>query len=301
MGPDAHWDSLSEVEIDESDYPDGILYDVDGMDVGLTPLMKTKFKGHDLYHLKHHFFAQGPREKHLDEIKDEFWHAKRGEVLGVVTHEADFARSPEFVELWFQFCRDNKATIRTVRDIIKGFPQDKVVEVSCVRQEPGPAKKPEGIFAKVRKFQYLLRTAKEKNVDTLAAELKKTLTYVRAGRLRERPWYRTLPDELLGESSKRVMAAANELGYKWEPLEKFMRPERCPRQPSSPSTLTPFGWAAATTSFVTWTFSSNEAGVLASSLSDPSIMTEVNPCSIALLQVAVELPWSWWRQTGIRG
>jgi choline dehydrogenase-like flavoprotein len=39
---------------------------------------------------------------------------------------------------------------------------------------------------------------------------------------------RKLPDELLGDSSKRVMAAANELGYKWEPLEKFMRPEKCP-------------------------------------------------------------------------
>src|SRR3974390_1843210 len=31
----------------------------------------------------------------------------------------------------------------------------------------------------------------------MAAELKKTLAYVRAGRLRERPWYRALPDELL--------------------------------------------------------------------------------------------------------
>lgn len=37
-----------------------------------------------------------------------------------------------------------------------------------------------------------------------------------------------LPDDLLGESSRRVMAAANDLGYNWEPLEKFMRPERCP-------------------------------------------------------------------------
>jgi wyosine [tRNA(Phe)-imidazoG37] synthetase (radical SAM superfamily) len=35
------------------------------------------------------------------------------------------------------------------------------------------------------------------DVDAMAAELKKTLTFVRGGRLRERPWYRTLPDELL--------------------------------------------------------------------------------------------------------
>jgi len=35
------------------------------------------------------------------------------------------------------------------------------------------------------------------DVDGMAGELKKTLAYVRAGRLRERPWYRNLPDELL--------------------------------------------------------------------------------------------------------
>jgi wyosine [tRNA(Phe)-imidazoG37] synthetase (radical SAM superfamily) len=35
------------------------------------------------------------------------------------------------------------------------------------------------------------------DVEVMAAELKKTLAYVRGGRLRERPWYRTLPDELL--------------------------------------------------------------------------------------------------------
>ena len=35
------------------------------------------------------------------------------------------------------------------------------------------------------------------DVEGMAAELKKTLAYVRGGRLRERPWYRNLPDELL--------------------------------------------------------------------------------------------------------
>lgn len=35
------------------------------------------------------------------------------------------------------------------------------------------------------------------DVDIMAAELKKTLALVRAGRLRERPWYHSLPDELL--------------------------------------------------------------------------------------------------------
>jgi len=37
----------------------------------------------------------------------------------------------------------------------------------------------------------------ELDVEVMAAELKKTLEFVLSGRLRERPWYHTLPDELL--------------------------------------------------------------------------------------------------------
>ncbi len=35
------------------------------------------------------------------------------------------------------------------------------------------------------------------DVDTMAAEFKRTVAFVRAGRLRERPWYRGMPDDLL--------------------------------------------------------------------------------------------------------
>ena len=34
-----------------------------------------------------------------------------------------------------------------------------------------------------------------------------------------------LPDELLGEGSRRIMEAAQELGYDWQPLPKFMSPQ----------------------------------------------------------------------------
>ncbi len=37
----------------------------------------------------------------------------------------------------------------------------------------------------------------ELDVEVMAGELKKTLALVRSGRLRERPWYHSLPDELL--------------------------------------------------------------------------------------------------------
>jgi wyosine [tRNA(Phe)-imidazoG37] synthetase (radical SAM superfamily) len=41
------------------------------------------------------------------------------------------------------------------------------------------------------------RSEQRLHVEGMAAELKKTLIFVRGGRLRERPWYRALPDELL--------------------------------------------------------------------------------------------------------
>jgi len=40
---------------------------------------------------------------------------------------------------------------------------------------------------------------------------------------------RPLPDELLGEASKRIMEAGLSLGYKWEPLMKFITPARAAR------------------------------------------------------------------------
>lgn len=75
-----------------------------------------------------------------------------------------------FIEKWFQFSRENKARIRTVRDIVKIYPADQIVEVKWVRQETALSKPPEGLFAKVRKFQELLKTAKAEHRDTSAAE-----------------------------------------------------------------------------------------------------------------------------------
>lgn len=44
---------------------------------------------------------------------------------------------------------------------------------------------------------------------------------------REELKFGPLPDELKGEASIRVMEAANELGYNWGPIHKFINPELC--------------------------------------------------------------------------
>src|SRR5215217_7825218 len=92
----------------------------------------------------------------------------------------------------------------------------------------------------------------------------------------------------------------------WSGSVRFTSPEPTsssmpPSVPSSPSTVTPDACAISTTSRVTPTLYSKSAGVLPSSISEPSIMTLVKPRSMALLQVSGELPWSWCRATEISG
>lgn len=127
--------------IDEVDFPDGIIYDIDGFDNGLSKVLRTKFRNKEIYHLKHHFFNLKRRE-HLDKIKEEFARAGQDEVLGVVTHEMDFAQAPDFIEQWFKFCQEKGVKIRTVRDIIESYPKEKFVDTQYIVQEDISIRRP---------------------------------------------------------------------------------------------------------------------------------------------------------------
>ena len=106
----------AEAIVDPTDFPDEIVYDVDGLFDGLAKLMPFTFKGKERFHLRHHFL--NPRQPQpLKDIKAEFARAQPGEVLGVVTHEMDFARAREFIEQWFRFLQGRDAKIRTVREL----------------------------------------------------------------------------------------------------------------------------------------------------------------------------------------
>jgi len=50
-------------------------------------------------------------------------------------------------------------------------------------------------------------------------------------------WVNKTPDHLLGEGSKQLLAAAQELGYPWEVLDKFIDPDKC--KPNCP--MCPYG------------------------------------------------------------
>jgi hypothetical protein len=167
MGPEKEADNHKVIEIDDVDYPDGIIYDIDGFNVGLTKVLRTKYKGRTLLHLKHRIIDR----RSFEQIKKDIKRAKRYEVLGVVTHGSDFARNPEFFKKWFEFTKKNNIKIQTVKEIIKRYPEDEIVDVKWITQKE--FKRPvarKDIFRKVRRFHKLLREKKAEGVDTSKAE-----------------------------------------------------------------------------------------------------------------------------------
>jgi len=48
-----------------------------------------------------------------------------------------------------------------------------------------------------------------------------------AEELKKDLWVHTLPDELVGQGALRVMEAANDLGYRWDKVEKLVDPSKC--------------------------------------------------------------------------
>lgn len=102
--------------VDATDFPDEIIYDVDGIVDGLAKPLTFTYKDKERVHLRHLFL--NPRQPQtLQNLQATFDRAQAGEVLGVVTHEMAFAFAPTFVEQWFQFLQTRGAKVRTVRDI----------------------------------------------------------------------------------------------------------------------------------------------------------------------------------------
>lgn len=172
MGPEKSWDSTSVVEIDEIDYPQDIIYDADGVDVGLNKVLRTEFRGRKIFHLKHHALLPERKGEDLKKIQNEFKQAKSSEVLGVVTHEGDFGMSPSYIEEWFRFVRDENMEIRTVRDIVESYPKDEVIDKEYIPQKGSEWYEvtESRLFDKVRRLHELIREKKVQGLDTREAE-----------------------------------------------------------------------------------------------------------------------------------
>lgn len=114
--------------IDQIDFPEEIIYDVDGISPFKDALgvpYKFEFKGKTRWQLKHALLSKkGPWKQGIDVLevfKQQFYEAYPDEILGVVTHEINFAESSDYIEDWLKFLADNGVKIQTVQDIMKGY------------------------------------------------------------------------------------------------------------------------------------------------------------------------------------
>lgn len=113
--------------IDEIDFPEEILYDVDGIlpPDALQEPFRFQFKGRERYQLGQALLAKrGPWRKGTDVLgvlKRRYEEAGPNQVFGVATHGNNFSESSDDIESWFEFIREKGTKIETVRQIMDRY------------------------------------------------------------------------------------------------------------------------------------------------------------------------------------
>lgn len=102
--------------IDEIDFPDEIIYDIDGFHDGVTTPLEFIFRDKKRYHLRH-LPVSTPEytEKAIVDIRT----AVSDEIVGIVTHENDYNLT--LLERIFRYCNQNKIQIRPVHEIMDTY------------------------------------------------------------------------------------------------------------------------------------------------------------------------------------
>jgi hypothetical protein len=102
--------------IDEIDFPDEIIYDIDGFHDGVTKPLEFIFRGKKRYHLRHlPVLTIEYTEKAISEIKT----ANSDEIVGIATHEIDY--NLIFIGKIFRYCKENNIQIRPVHKIMEDY------------------------------------------------------------------------------------------------------------------------------------------------------------------------------------
>lgn len=102
--------------IDEIDFPNEIIYDIDGIHDGRVSPIKFEFNGKIRYHLRHGIAMQ---KSDIEERLNEIDSAERDEIIGFVTHESDY--DPELMKKVFQYLKERQIHVQTVRHIMKNY------------------------------------------------------------------------------------------------------------------------------------------------------------------------------------
>jgi len=106
----------------ENDWPEGVIYKTDGHLISHARIKPRKIRHRDV---KVTIVGMGlldtRRPETLSQLKGEFAKAKKDETFGVVTHEFNFASSPNLVEDWFKFVRETGVKEDTIRNVIQSY------------------------------------------------------------------------------------------------------------------------------------------------------------------------------------
>ncbi len=102
--------------IDEIDFPNEIIYDIDGIYDGRISPIQFEFNGKVRYHLRHGV-AMKPSD--IEERLDEIDSAACDEIIGFVTHESDY--DPQLLKEVFQYLNARHIRVQTVRHIMVNY------------------------------------------------------------------------------------------------------------------------------------------------------------------------------------
>ncbi len=114
---------ISTDEDKDFDWPDGILYNIDGGMNGVDDLLSSPtqdtFAGNEVISLTHAQYAtDGKIAVSLQDIDKALGRADDGEVLGIIFHEKNYAEHPEDIEELFQLFQENNVEVETVSEIL---------------------------------------------------------------------------------------------------------------------------------------------------------------------------------------
>ncbi len=102
--------------IDEIEFPDEIIYDIDAFHDGVTKPLEFIFRDKKRYHLRHLPVLNPERiEKAISEIEK----ANSDEIVGIVTHENDY--DLVLLEKIFGYCKKNGIVIEPVHKIMADY------------------------------------------------------------------------------------------------------------------------------------------------------------------------------------
>ncbi len=105
---------------EEFDYPEGIQYDTEGIRYmhSRSRPKQVDLGGNQLIQVG---MALLSKSVDIENLQKEYFKSKGDEIFGIVTHEKNFAESPDLIEEWLRFIKNNKGCIKTVSKIIEDY------------------------------------------------------------------------------------------------------------------------------------------------------------------------------------